>query len=259
MPIKVDIVDNNSSQKIKIVDNNPTVKAKGECGIDLRRIELLIKQLQKNKQNLGFVFIDEYIQVEQYIGNIPLNVLNLLTSYLVNKISYNNNVYTLTKIGDTYYEYMAENVNPNTVKVNITSGQFEIFNNYFDKDHAQLDHLDYLSSGHIGFAGIESGTTAYWNSMPNYIPPNGMIVVYTDFTQDEEGNDIPGIKIGDGNAYLIDKPFVGGDAFDEIEAHIENIEIHVSQQDRENWNQKVDDPIIEEDDILVLTTSRYLN
>lgn len=27
-------------------------------------------------------------------------------------------------------------------------------------DHAQLTHLDYLESGHKGFAGIEFGTTA---------------------------------------------------------------------------------------------------
>ena len=31
---------------------------------------------------------------------------------------------------------------------------------YTLKDHSKLLHLDYLDSGHTGFAGIEFGTTA---------------------------------------------------------------------------------------------------
>ena len=34
-------------------------------------------------------------------------------------------------------------------------------NNYVIADHSKLKNLEYLQSGHTGFAGIEMNTTAY--------------------------------------------------------------------------------------------------
>ena len=70
---------------------------------------------------------------------------------------------------------------------------------------------------------IRTGTTAYWNSQPTYIPMQGELVVYTDYAQTtENGQTIyyENFKIGDGNAYLIDKPFVGDDLRIQIMRHI---------------------------------------
>lgn len=116
-------------------------------------------------------------------------------------------------------------------------------NNYITADHAKLKNLDYANSGHTGFAGIEMNTTAYWNSQLDYRPPEGMLVIYTDYQsyEDDQGNIVyvPGFKIGDGNAYLIDKPFVGEADSKLLQEHIEDIGVHIQPGEREFWNNKL--------------------
>ena len=81
---------------------------------------------------------------------------------------------------------------------------------------------------------IYCNTTAYWESLPSLQSEKDAIYVYTDHQQ-LDGNDIPGMKIGDGNAYLIDLPFV-----DAVYAeHIANSIIHVTQEDRLVWDNNV--------------------
>lgn len=61
------------------------------------------------------------------------------------------------------------------------------------------------------------------------------VYVYWDHQVDTGGNYIPGIKIGTGKEYLIDAPFI-----DDIYAeHILNMIIHVTQEDRDRWDEKV--------------------
>lgn len=95
----------------------------------------------------------------------------------------------------------------------------------------------FIKDGSAG--GIESATTSEWNSTPGLVSEKNHIYVYTDHQTktDEEGNiiNIPGIKVGDGLAYLIDLPFT-----DTLYAeHILNKTIHIDQQERETWNNKV--------------------
>lgn len=124
------------------------------------------------------------------------------------------------------------------------------------RDHSNLNNLEYLKSGHTGFAGIEFGTTAEWNEKRDYSPVEGMLVVYTDYQSyaDENGETIyvPGFKIGDGNTYLIDKPFVGEADSILLRKHIEDIELHIQSGEREFWNGKLnyEEP---EGDLLIFT------
>ena len=124
------------------------------------------------------------------------------------------------------------------------------------KDHSKLTNLEYLKSGHTGFAGIEFGTTAEWNEKLDYRPPEGMLVVYTDYQsyEDEQGNIVyvPGFKIGDGNAYLIDKPFVGEADSKLLQKHLEDTGVHIQPGEREFWNNKLnyEEP---EGDLLIFT------
>ena len=53
--------------------------------------------------------------------------------------------------------------------------------------------------------------------------------------QPEQGYDIPGFKVGDGQAYLVDLPF----ADDLYARHILNSAIHVSAEDRASWSNKI--------------------
>lgn len=94
---------------------------------------------------------------------------------------------------------------------------------------------------------VSENTTAGWNSNPKYLPKKGEICIYTDYMtiQDDMGNDVtyPGIKIGDGNSYLIDMPFVGDDTryllLRRLQEHENDAVVHVTQQDRDFWDNKL--------------------
>ena len=85
---------------------------------------------------------------------------------------------------------------------------------------------------------IYSDTTAHWNANPKLISEKNKAYVYLDHESIEEDGKtkwIPGVKIGDGKAYLIDLPFT-----DEVMiAHIRNLGIHVTPEEKEFWNNKV--------------------
>lgn len=90
---------------------------------------------------------------------------------------------------------------------------------------------------------VRMNTTAYWNSMPDFVPKRGMMIVYTDSGQTPDGRDVPGIKFGDGSAYLIDIPFVNEDMTLELERllnqHILNSDVHVTPAEKAFWNNKL--------------------
>ena len=90
----------------------------------------------------------------------------------------------------------------------------------------------------------ESRTVEEWNNDRNLISQKGILYIYSNYKiiNDQEDNKIflPGIKLGDGKAYLIDLPFLNTDTFDEqILDHINNEVIHVSLDDRRFWNNKL--------------------
>ena len=90
-------------------------------------------------------------------------------------------------------------------------------------------------------------TTAHWDEKRSFIPMRGEIIIYTDHGQieDEFGNvvNVPGIKIGDGSAYLIDLPFVNDDVryqiLTELRLHSGNRDIHVTSEEKTFWNNKL--------------------
>ena len=93
---------------------------------------------------------------------------------------------------------------------------------------------------------IQFDTTANWNSKLSYIPALGDIIVYLDKGTVGEGNeakDVPGFKVGDGNAYLIDLPFVGDEIAEQILAlltsHTSNTDIHTTSTEKTFWNNKL--------------------
>lgn len=78
-------------------------------------------------------------------------------------------------------------------------------------------------------------TTATWNSQPQLISALGYIYIYSDYRQDEQGVDIPSMKVGDGKSYLIDMPFTDKVIYEHIEDNVR----HITQEEREFWNNKV--------------------
>lgn len=98
---------------------------------------------------------------------------------------------------------------------------------------------------------IEFGTVAYWAERVDYIPAKGSIIVYEDYKV-IDGNNYPAIKIADGVAYLIDQPYVNQAEADALYAHILNTTVHVTEAEKEFWNNKVS--CYEVDGNLVFTT-----
>ena len=78
-------------------------------------------------------------------------------------------------------------------------------------------------------------TTAEWDSNKFLIGAKDVVYVYTDHLTNEKGEPVPGFKVGDGLAYLIDLPF-NDDLFIK---HINNSGIHVTEEEKEFWNNKV--------------------
>lgn len=88
------------------------------------------------------------------------------------------------------------------------------------------------TSEELGIPTVLTDTTEYWNSQVGMIGKKDVIYIYTDHSHDDKGNDVPGIKIGDGQAYLIDTPFLDVNC----QSHINNTEIHITQAERDFWN-----------------------
>lgn len=78
-------------------------------------------------------------------------------------------------------------------------------------------------------------TTEDWDSRRDLIGQKNVVYVYTDHEINEEGQPVPGFKVGDGLAYLIDLPFNDDLAI----RHIYNTGIHVTPEEKEFWNNKV--------------------
>ncbi len=95
-------------------------------------------------------------------------------------------------------------------------------------------------------------TTATWNSQPTLISQMGYIYIYADYRKNEHGMNIPSMKVGDGNAYLIDMPF----SDEVLYKHVDDNVRHITQEEREFWNNKVRCYASEiQDDVLIFTTN----
>lgn len=82
---------------------------------------------------------------------------------------------------------------------------------------------------------VRTDTTEGWNSLVGYISEEGVVYIYSDYMQNENGENIPGFKVGDGLAYLADLPF----SDDLMVNHINNLDIHVTLEEKQFWNNKV--------------------
>lgn len=121
---------------------------------------------------------------------------------------------------------------------NMTFSADEIFQSTFTAN--ETFQTDMTQIVEIAMGGqILSNTTEGWNNQPNLIAEAKTIYIYTDYQSetDEKGNTvyIPGLKVGDGKAYLIDMPFT--DAL--MVQHINNANIHVTAEEKAFWNNKV--------------------
>ena len=103
---------------------------------------------------------------------------------------------------------------------------------------------------------VRSGTKEYWATQADYIPPENMILIYTNEGQINNNGTItfsPRIKIGDGNSYCVDLPFVNQDIITKLEQHINDNDRHVTLQEKQFWNNKINTENYILDENLVIT------
>lgn len=77
-------------------------------------------------------------------------------------------------------------------------------------------------------------TKANWDKQTTLVSTRGAIYIYTDY-YDDDGTDIPSIKVGDGTSYLIDMPVLGK-LYDD---HLADTVSHITSAERTAWNDKV--------------------
>ena len=120
---------------------------------------------------------------------------------------------------------------------------------------------------------LKRDTTENWNATRNFIPLKGEVIIYEDYKTLEKENgsetvtvNIPGIKIGNGNIYVQELPFIDDELRDKLMKHIEDQEVHLALGERNFWNSKVDivdnaDSSLDEiiDDTLVFTRDDWNN
>ena len=159
-------------------------------------------------------------------------------------------------IGGAFVSIMVGTVGDNaTLNVNDTGAKTIYYNNtaitsgVLTQNHIYTfifngDHWNVV--GDIAGSNVMLNTTSGWASNLGYVAPSGTIMVFTDRgSYLSNGNTIvvPGIKISDGLTYATDLPFVGDDVAaairSELSSHINNTTVHITNEERLFWNNKL--------------------
>jgi hypothetical protein len=95
--------------------------------------------------------------------------------------------------------------------------------------NAYVVDLPFFSSA-TSNPSVVAHTTEEWNQIASTTKSEyGVIYIYTDYTQ-HEGVDIPAMKIGDGNAFVVDLPFFSS---------VGTTQPYITYEDVDRWNEKV--------------------
>lgn len=104
----------------------------------------------------------------------------------------------------------------------------------YEKDYELLDNKPQVNDEElIGNKTSEDlhivacKTSAEWAELITLQSRKGEVYVYSDAAEDENGEPLPMVKIGDGNAFVVDLPFVTA------------VDFRITQEDIDNWNGKV--------------------
>lgn len=128
-------------------------------------------------------------------------------------------------------------------------------------DLARLTDYDLLNKQYIGdllSAKIRINTTANWDADKSYVPDAGVLIIYTDGTT-EGDKPVPKIKVGNGNTYLIDLPFSDIDIKNLLDTHISNRTIHITEEERANWDNKAVITQLTNENLNNVTTPGFYN
>ena len=94
----------------------------------------------------------------------------------------------------------------------------------------------------LQYMNQHSNTVAYWEEHATIIPKKGEIFIYEDVAITDADNNqtlVQRIKIGTGNEYLGQLPFIEQNTYENLESHIADNARHINEGEREKWNSKL--------------------
>lgn len=118
-------------------------------------------------------------------------------------------------------------------------------------DTSSADKISYLRDGVMTDVGsvlnelletsvrIVIHTTDEWEEAGRNISETGVLYIYSDGYELQDGTVIPRIKIGDGLAYISSLPFFDDKLRLDLTRHIDDIDIHVTYQEKMAWWNKL--------------------
>ena len=106
-------------------------------------------------------------------------------------------------------------------------------------------------NGADGKNNLKFGTKAEWDAQSFLIAEKDVIYIYTDARTDAFGSHYPDYKIGNGIGYLYDLPFANNPIYE----HMNNTTVHITQEEREFWNNKVRTDLTQQSDGLLIFTT----
>ena len=106
-----------------------------------------------------------------------------------------------------------------------------------------------LTAKDLGLGQVFYDTKENWDAQSSLVSEEGVVYIYSNYMtiEDQAGNQtvVAGIKIGDGSSYLIDLPYITDAATYLIVSHVSNAGIHVTQAEKEFWNNHTDAECLE--------------
>jgi len=103
-------------------------------------------------------------------------------------------------------------------------------------------NLPFIDANTLNGNRVFTDTATNWRAKPTFIPNLGDIIIFLDketFVKDNKTVTVPGIKVGDGDAYNLDLPFVGDEILEQLMDHIFNDSIHTTSAEKSFWNNKI--------------------
>lgn len=164
---------------------------------------------------------------------------------VIGKFTISDDAELLTSEGDNLTNNSGTNYTVRASGDSVRVSDLEVVTTIYDTDKLLIvggegEHLvtfstlqDYLNAhldSHVLF-----NTTTGWDSQITLVSQTNTIYVYTDHDTDSDGNNVAGIKVGDGNAYVVDLPFTDAIAME----HIADNTRHITSSERDFWNNKV--------------------
>lgn len=131
------------------------------------------------------------------------------------------------------FEYLLFLANKNGGKTSANKVSYDNTSGFDMTSENVQDAIDELSIR----GKLYQDTTANWNAQRELIAQKDCIYVYLDYSTVGDV-EFPAVKIGDGTSYLIDMPFVNADA-QVLNNHINDNVRHITQNERECWNNKI--------------------